>query len=704
MNVAWTNGDGSSRLVYANSTNSFSSLPADGGTIGTPNTVWANSGEQLIYNGSGSSTSISGLSPATTYYFRVFEYNCTAGNTKFLNTTATNNPNSQATTVAASTASVIVTQGGEAATISSLLNGTPVTTSNGAQVWRFRLYDGNGSSNDADALPTIYTGWTITASADNTVPDWSTAIEHRRFFLASDNSVISGGGIINASNTPFPLSTNITVPDNGYVDVYMRFTLKNPLPSGSDGRKFGFQIANGGVTVNSDVLLSSQLGTFTATSDGTKNIIDIDATLQFISAPSTVGLGDSFTITVSAVDANGNIDVNETSAITLAQNTGTGNLVGETTANLVAGTYTWTGLTYDVEETFQVLASGGGFANITANINVIGADYQSFDDFNRANSDATGVPSSEVSATYSESGTGDGSRQRIEGNQLILSNCDSDGLDSGNGFEQVVFNMETKYETTFSNAGETMNWKFNMRSSRSSPSGFPVGTYNTYAAVVVLGCDESDYSVSTADGYAVIIGNQSSPDPVKLVRFSGGIGALGSNANVTDVAVSSIGEQLYVSVNVSFNPCTNLWSLWVRDDSGTFVDPTTGSFGSPVTATNTSLTALDLKYSGFAFQHGASCSETVFIDNFNIPISGSAATTDRTWNGSVSTDWHDGDNWDPCPGVPTITNNVIIPAGMPNNPHIYTGATGNCRTLTIGTTTTDLLFIDGTGTLNIATP
>jgi hypothetical protein len=113
---------------------------------------------------------------------------------------------------------------------------------------------------------------------------------------------------------------------------------------------------------------------------------------------------------------------------------------------------------------------------------------------------------------------------------------------------------------------------------------------------------------------------------------------------------------------------------------------------------------LDLKYSGFAFQHGASCSETVFIDNFNIPISGSASTTDRTWNGSVSTDWHDGDNWDPCPGVPTITNNVIIPAGMPNNPHIYTGATGNCRTLTIGTTTTDLLFIDGTGTLNIATP
>jgi hypothetical protein len=704
MNVAWTNGDGSSRLVYANTSNSFSSLPADGGTIGTPNTVWANSGEQLIYNGSGSSTSISGLSPATTYYFRVFEYNCTAGNTKFLNTTATNNPNSQATTVAASTASVIVTQGGEAATISSLLNGTPVTTSNGAQVWRFRLHDGNGSSNDADALPTIYTGWTITASADNTVPDWSTAIEHRRFFLASDNSVISGGGIINASNTPFPLSTNITVPDNGYVDVYMRITLKNPLPLGSDGQLFGFQIANGGVTVESDVLLSSQLGSFTTASDDAENIIDIDATLQFISAPNTVGLNDAFTITVSAIDANGNVDINETSAITLAQNTGTGNLVGESTANLVAGTYTWTGLTYDVEETFQVLASGGGFANITANINVIDADYQSFDHFNRSDSYSVGVPSSEVSATYSESGTGDGSRQRIQGNQLILSNCNFDRSDSGNGFEQVVFNMDSKYETMFSNAGETMNWKFNMRSTRSSPSGFPVGTYNTYAAAVILGCDESDYSLSTADGYAVIIGNQSSPDPVKLVRFSGGIGALGSNANVTDVAVASIGEQLHLSVNVSFNPCTNLWSLWVRNDSGTFVEPNTGSFGSPVTATNTSLTSLDLKYAGFAFQHGASCADSVLIDNFYIPISGSASTTDRTWNGSVSTDWHDGDNWDPCPGVPTITNNVIIPAGMPNNPHIYTGATGNCRTLTIGTTSTDLLYIDGTGTLNIATP
>jgi hypothetical protein len=128
-----------------------------------------------------------------------------------------------------------------------------------------------------------------------------------------------------------------------------------------------------------------------------------------------------------------------------------------------------------------VLASGGSYTAITANINVVDAPYQSFDHFNRADSPIVGVPSSESSLTYTETGTGDGSRQRIVSNQLVLANCNSDGSNSSNGFEQVVFNMENRYETVFNNAGSILNWKFNMRGSRPSPSGFPTGTSNTYA-------------------------------------------------------------------------------------------------------------------------------------------------------------------------------------------------------------------------------
>ncbi len=49
------------------------------------------------------------------------------------------------------------------------------------------------------------------------------------------------------------------------------------------------------------------------------------------------------------------------------------------------------------------------------------------------------------------------------------------------------------------------------------------------------------------------------------------------------------------------------------------------------------------------------------------------------WLGVVSTDWHNAANW--CPGVPTSTTDVVIPAGVPNFPVIT--ATATCRDLTV---------------------
>lgn len=95
MTINWTNGDGAKRVVIMNTTNSFTN-PADG-TDPAANTVYAGSGEQVIYNNTGSSVSITGLTYGTTYWFRVYEYNCTGVNTKYLVSTATGNPASQAT-------------------------------------------------------------------------------------------------------------------------------------------------------------------------------------------------------------------------------------------------------------------------------------------------------------------------------------------------------------------------------------------------------------------------------------------------------------------------------------------------------------------------------------------------------------------------------------------------------------------------------
>ncbi|MFO7660104.1 MAG: chitobiase/beta-hexosaminidase C-terminal domain-containing protein [Candidatus Cloacimonadaceae bacterium] len=94
MDVNWTNGDGEKRVVIMNTSNSFTA-PTDG-TDPTADPVYAG-GEQVVYNGAGSSVTVTGLDALTTYWFRVYEYNGAGTSTLYLTTTATGNPNSQQT-------------------------------------------------------------------------------------------------------------------------------------------------------------------------------------------------------------------------------------------------------------------------------------------------------------------------------------------------------------------------------------------------------------------------------------------------------------------------------------------------------------------------------------------------------------------------------------------------------------------------------
>lgn len=94
MNLSWTNGSGDGRVVLMNTTNSFTA-PGNGSNPGA-NTVYSGSGEQVVFNGTGSGPiSITGLAPSTTYWFRVYEF-CNPDRI-YQTASATNNPNSQAT-------------------------------------------------------------------------------------------------------------------------------------------------------------------------------------------------------------------------------------------------------------------------------------------------------------------------------------------------------------------------------------------------------------------------------------------------------------------------------------------------------------------------------------------------------------------------------------------------------------------------------
>jgi hypothetical protein len=75
----------------------------------------------------------------------------------------------------------------------------------------------------------------------------------------------------------------------------------------------------------------------------------------------------------------------------------------------------------------------------------------------------------------------------------------------------------------------------------------------------------------------------------------------------------------------------------------------------------------------------------------------------KTWDGSASTDWNNVDNWTP-PGIPMLTENVTVPSGPSNMPHVTNQGLG-CNNLTVaGGATVQIhqgFSLTVNGTLNI---
>lgn len=95
MSIGWNNGNGSRRVVKINTTNSFT--PVSNGTSPSANNVYTGKGEQVIYNGTSSNVTVSGLTENTTYWIRVYESNCTGSNSFYSNNSASLNPANRST-------------------------------------------------------------------------------------------------------------------------------------------------------------------------------------------------------------------------------------------------------------------------------------------------------------------------------------------------------------------------------------------------------------------------------------------------------------------------------------------------------------------------------------------------------------------------------------------------------------------------------
>ena len=97
MTISWTNGNGAARMLVGKATGT-PTVPVNGTTYAASSAFGAGGtlapGEFVLYNGTGSTADITGLSGSTTYTFKVFEYNGIGGTENYL---TTSNQASQAT-------------------------------------------------------------------------------------------------------------------------------------------------------------------------------------------------------------------------------------------------------------------------------------------------------------------------------------------------------------------------------------------------------------------------------------------------------------------------------------------------------------------------------------------------------------------------------------------------------------------------------
>jgi len=233
----------------------------------------------------------------------------------------------------------------------------------------------------------------------------------------------------------------------------------------------------------------------------------------------------------------------------------------------------------------------------------------------------------------------------VGGNSSIVSDELVIGTGNLKGIDYVYQDVSTSYNTQLSSLPSIITWTFNMQQSRNplnGPSGFDS---NNYGIAFILGGSSSDFT--TGNGYAVVLGESLDIDDIRLVSYSGG---LNLNSNLTDIIFGITDYDIeHFSIKVTYDPTSNIWELFVRNDGATFSNPLSLTSAESVgTAINSTYTSSNLNNIGMLWNHSSGASETATFDNICI-YSDISCTSSTTWELG---DWTN--------GTPDLYTNVLI--------------------------------------------
>jgi hypothetical protein len=105
MTISWSNGNGAGRVVVLHEGSPVTTGPSDGNAYTSANSNLNSApslggGNYVVYNGSGSSVTVTGLSAGATYYYSIYEYNGSSSTTDYLTSTFATNSESTTTVTA----------------------------------------------------------------------------------------------------------------------------------------------------------------------------------------------------------------------------------------------------------------------------------------------------------------------------------------------------------------------------------------------------------------------------------------------------------------------------------------------------------------------------------------------------------------------------------------------------------------------------
>lgn len=367
MTLNFSGGNGSSYIVIMRQGSAVTATPADAtnysavsGTVNFSTATELSAGQRIVYNGttSGTSVTVTNLSPGTTYHYAIYAYNGSAALTNFYVTSP--GTGNQATTGSAnSNASDIIihtsfTEPSNIAYHSNQENAN-LTDVNSIEVARFTLRDG-GATTDADANNTTLNAITFTIT--------NHAVLRR---LALYNGTTELGEIAVSSGSASFTGLTLAAADNSSQDFSLRASFASTV---TDNLQFSFAVSSATADAAGSTFAASDAGAAATSTTSDRNRIEVTATLlAFVQQPSNVSVNTAMSPspTVTANDALGNRDLDYTTDMT-ATTTGTFGS-GTNTVTPVSGLGTFSNLQFSSAATGRTIAVSSGSLTATGNSN-----------------------------------------------------------------------------------------------------------------------------------------------------------------------------------------------------------------------------------------------------------------------------------------------------------------------------------------------